>query len=254
MKKLLLAFVLVGLTAGSAHATHSWGYHWARQSNPFTLKLGDSVSGVWDGVLGTTSVDWNASSVLETTVVPGGSQITPKKCRPKAGRVEVCNANYGNTQWLGIAQIWVSGSHITQGTVRVNDTYFNTATYNTPAWRNLVMCQEVGHTLGLAHQDEDFYNPDLGTCMDYTSNPVNGANQHPNEHDYDELELIYSHLDTTSTVGQAPTTPPAMADMVFDTPPQWGRLVKSLHSGQTEIYEKTFSHGHKVVTFVIWVR
>jgi hypothetical protein len=40
----------------------------------------------------------------------------------------------------------------------VNDTYFNTPKYDTSAWRNLVMCQEVGHTLGLDHQDEDFDN------------------------------------------------------------------------------------------------
>ena len=51
----------------------------------------------------------------------------------------------------------------------VNDTYFNTAKYNTPVWRNLVMCQEVGHTLGLDHQDEIFDNVNLGTCMDYTN-------------------------------------------------------------------------------------
>jgi predicted Zn-dependent protease len=60
----------------------------------------------------------------------------------------------------------VSGSHIVQGTTKVNDTYFNTATYNTRAWRQLVMCQEVGHTFGLDHQDETFNNPNLGSCMD----------------------------------------------------------------------------------------
>src|SRR5688572_31754287 len=53
------------------------------------------------------------------------------KCRPTAGRIEVCNAAYGNNGWLGIAQIWISGAHITQGTTKLNDTYFNTDTYNT---------------------------------------------------------------------------------------------------------------------------
>ena len=83
----------------------------------------------------------------------------------------------------------------------LNDTYFNTSTYNTTAWRNLVSCQEVGHTLGLDHQDENFNNANLGTCMDYTNNP--GTNQHPNQHDYDQLVTIYSHLDSTTTVGAA---------------------------------------------------
>ena len=61
------------------------------------------------------------------------------------------------------------------------------------------MCQEVGHTFGLDHQDENFNNANLGTCMDYTNDP--STNQHPNKHDYDELITIYSHLDSTTTVG-----------------------------------------------------
>ena len=83
----------------------------------------------------------------------------------------------------------------------MNDTYFNTHKYNTPAWRQMVMCQEVGHTFGLDHQDENFDNANLGTCMDYTNDP--STNQHPNQHDYDELALIYKHLDSTTTVGTA---------------------------------------------------
>ena len=52
---------------------------------------------------------------------------------PTAGRMEVCNGSYGSTGWLGIAQIWLtSGSHITQATTKLNDTYFDTPAYNTP--------------------------------------------------------------------------------------------------------------------------
>ncbi|MBI3761599.1 MAG: hypothetical protein HY260_07020, partial [Chloroflexi bacterium] len=131
----------------SASANHSWGnYHWARTSNPFTLKLGDNLSSNWDPYLATTSSDWSLSTVLDTTIVAGQAKAN---CRPSTGRVEVCNKTYGNNGWLGLAQIWASGSHITQGAVKVNDTYFNSPPYNTAAWRNLVMCQEVGHMFGL---------------------------------------------------------------------------------------------------------
>lgn len=235
-----------------AQAGHSWnGYHWARTANPFTLKLGDNVSPAWDSYLATTSSDWSISAVLDTTIVAG--QANPKNCRPTAGKVQVCNSTYGNTGWLGVAQIWASGSHITQGTVKVNDTYFNTATYNTPAWRNLVMCQEVGHTLGLDHQDTNFNNANLGTCMDYTNDPA--TNQHPNQHDFDELALIYQHLDSTTTVGSAPTSqgqPPAMTDIDLSGPGQWGKLTRSSNGGRGELYELDFGGGHKVFTFVIW--
>jgi len=255
----LTSFILMAMSA-VASANHSWGgYHWARTSSPFTLKLGDNVSSAWDAYLGTASSDWSLSAVLDTSIVAG--QTNPKNCRASSGRVEVCNSSYGNNGWLGIAQIWISGSHITQGVVKLNDTYFKTATYNSPAWRRLVMCQEVAHTLGLDHQDTTFGNQNLGTCMDYTNDPDGTlynqlSNEHPNQHDYDELDIIYSHLDTMTTVGQTilpAQMPPAMNLIDFDTPAQWGKSIRSSNLGRTEVFELDFGGGHKVFTFVIWV-
>jgi len=245
-------FVLAAF-ATVARATHSWGgYHWARQSNPFTLKLGDNVSSTWDPILLTTSSDWSVSSVLDTTIVPG--KVTNlRKCTPTSGQVEVCDTTYGNNGWLGMASIWISGGHITQGTVKLNDTYFNTSTYDTTAWKNLVSCQEVGHTLGLDHQDTNFNNTNLGTCMDYTNDP--STNQHPNSHDLAELDIIYFHLDSTTTVSSATATqhqPPAMNDIDFEGPGQWGKLVGESRSGRTQVYELDFGGGNKVLTHVIW--
>jgi len=237
----ILCFPSAGL------ANHSWnGYHWARQSNPFNLKIGDNVSAEWDSTLATTISDWSQSTVLDMTKVTG--QAKPRNCRPTDGRVEVCNATYGNTGWLGVAQIWITGgTHITQGTVKLNDTYFQTPQYNTAAWRNLVSCQEVGHTVGLDHQDENFNKPNLGTCMDYTNDP--STNQHPNKHDYDELVTIYSHLDSTITV-QA--RPPAFDQIELSGPEQWGRLIRESPNGRHGLYELDFGGGYKVFTFVVW--
>ena len=234
-------------------ADHSLGYHWGRQANPFTLKLGDNVNSTWDPILATTASDWSLSSVLDTVIVPGGT--SPKSCRPTAGRDEICNAAYGSTGWLGVAQIWISGGHITQATVKNNDTYFNSPPYNTTAWRNLVSCQEVGHTLGLDHQDTNFSNANLGSCMDYTNDP--STNQHPNQHDYEELELIYAHLDSVTTVKRsgpeaAGPMPPAMRELDLAGPAQWGKLIGATDGGLTSVYEADFGHGHKVFTFVIW--
>lgn len=250
LRVLAASFTLLAL-ATAMYANHSWGgYHWARTSNPFTLKLGNNVSSTWSPILSTTSTDWSKSTVLDTTIVAGGTR--PKSCRPTSGRVEVCSASYGNTGWLGVAQIWITGgTHITQGTTKVNDYYHNSAPYNTTAWRNLVMCQEVGHTLGLDHQDENFNNANLGTCMDYTNDP--SSNQHPNAHDYEELGIIYAHVDSTTTIGQTVSPhPSAMSDIDFDGPRQWGKLVKSSHGGGTQIFELDFGGGNKLVTFVTW--
>jgi len=250
----LAAGLAIGTLALPASANHTWGnYHWARTANPFTLQLGDNVTSAWDSYLVTTSADWSVSTVLDTVIVKGSTKA--RRCGAKSGRVEVCNASYGNTQWLGIASISISGDHILAGTVKLNDTYFNTSTYNSPAWRNLVSCQEVGHTFGLGHQDENFSNPNLNTCMDYTNNPT--SNQHPNQHDYDLLVDIYSHLDSTTTVGSATTSSRLRggavdAFEVGDTPKSWGRPVKFRRDGRPDVYMKA-ERGMMILTHVFWL-
>lgn len=246
---ILLALLALAAFPVGANANHSWnGYHWARTKNPFTLKVGDNVSAAWDSVLNTTITDWTKSTVLDLTKVAGQASNT-KRCPATSGRVEVCNNTYGNTGWLGVASVWASGSHITQGTVKLNDTYFNQAQYNTTAWRNLVSCQEVGHTLGLDHQDENFNNANLGTCMDYTNLP--STNQHPNQHDYDELLSIYAHLDRGTTIGAAPAN---FKNAETSTPAQWGKLIRKSSNGRLGLYMRDFGGGHKLFTFVFWAQ
>ena len=254
-----LVLVLLALVSTHVYASHSWGnYHWARTSNPFNLNLADNLSSSWDPYLVTTSSDWSQSSVLDTTIVAGAQSA--KRCRPTSGRVEVCNWRYGNNGWLGLAQIWVSGSHITQGVGKVNDTYFNTATYNTPAWKNLVMCQEVAHTFGLDHQDENFDNPNLGSCMDYTSNPLGPPNnEHPNAHDYEMLETIYAHLDSFTTLQSGTQKLPfglsvsqGVRDGDFEDRSDWGRSIRD--NGHVALFERDFGGGNKLFTFVIWAK
>ena len=202
----VLVALVSALSASAAYASHSWGsYHWARTANPFTVPLGDNMTSTaysnWDGALGEASVDWTASSVLDSPVTAGQAG-NPKRCGAVNGRIEVCNARYGPTGWLGVAQIWTSGSHIVKATAKMNDTYFdgNQATYDYDAERHVV-CQEIGHGYGLGHQDES--GADLNTCMDY-SDALD--NPHPNAHDYQQLETIYGHTDSTSTVASTTAT------------------------------------------------
>jgi len=145
--RLLAAVTAAALVAlafpSAARASHSWSnYHWARTANPFTLKLDNNVTSTWTSYLSLASSDWTSSSVLNTTVV-AGSFGSKTSCTPTAGHVEVCNASYGSTGWLGIASISITtGNHISSAFVKVNDTYFSQAQYNTVAYRRLVMCQE----------------------------------------------------------------------------------------------------------------
>ena len=267
-----------------ALADHSWGgYHWARTSNPLPLELGNNVSSDWLAYLNEASADWNVSAVLDTVIKAGKTnntkgRNTPKNCVATLGRVEVCNASYGANGWLGLAQIWLySDGHIAQGTAKLNDTYFGTASYSSAAWKRLVMCQEVAHAFGLDHQDEGFGNANLGTCMDYTNAPAGGvvdgfdygaSNEHPNQHDHDQLAAIYAHLDSSNsyilTTDDGGSSGPGngkgknrgVAEIVASgdvtNASEWGRAVGTDGKGRDNLFVRNLGNGAKLITHVFW--
>ena len=265
--------LLTGIFAFAAvtSANNSWGkYHWNKSTDDTLaspLELGDNLNTpAWDASLDSASTDWNLS-VLKNQVVAGSSNAN---CDPTSGRVEICNAEYGNNGWLGIAYIWATrgkSNHITQGVVKVNDTYFNTAPYNTPAWRNMVMCQEIGHEFGLDHQDTNFSNTNLGTCMDYTNDPdgtLNGQadNQQPDQHDYDEMTDIYEHLNATDDNTSGPGNNKGGGKgkklghgvkIDHNDPASWGQAVSQDAQGRDALFERDLGNGQVLITHVIWV-
>jgi hypothetical protein len=246
--RLFILVALISLLVPTiASADHSWGtYHWARTSNPFTLKVHDNLTSVWEPYLSEADADWDKSSVLDLDVLWNSPLSNVRRCTSTSGRIEICNAKYGRNGWLGIAGISISGSHITKGYTKLNDTYFNTSTYNKPEWRRLVTCQEIGHDFGLDHQDEAFDNPNLGTCMDYTSNPLGPpSNEHPNKHDYDQIETIYAHLDSTTTISSvlgvfdamnsALSRPQTLEEIMADAN-QWGTPIRFDKQGRPNLF------------------
>src|SRR5207244_2005855 len=223
-----------------------------------TLKLGDNMSAAWTPYLSKASSDWNSPKTwswsgpepLLTAIVAGQSN---RNCRMVSGTTQVCNANYGNNGWLGLASINITGGvHITQGSAKMNDTYFSSSTYNNPNEKLHVVCQEVAHTFGLDHQSTD--GSSLNTCMDYFSNT--GANAgstlstHPNQHDYDELVIIYTHLDSFTTI--AASSAASTRSEVTDEPESWGQLMKQSKNGRSSVYGRLNSDGSETYTHVYW--
>ena len=194
MKKLIITAFATLLISTTSYADHSWGdYHWARTTNSFDLTIINSTRD-WDGYVTQAVNDWSASSTLNMVEVAGSSsKKTRRRCNNPAGQIRICNLAYGKTGWLGIAGISLdTGGHITTGYTKLNDTYFSQAYYNKPAWKLSVTCQELGHNVGLDHQDEDFNNQSLFSCMDYQDPPF----EYPNVHDYEQLDEIYNHTDS----------------------------------------------------------
>lgn len=179
-----LALVAVGIAPASAD--HAWSlYHWPGTGNRTPIVVDKTAGGDPSGKFDVPAAvaEWAAlnTPMQPTTGTSGPVEVVAKK---------------GSAQWIGLAQISVSGDHITAGRVTLNTLYYNA--YNAAEW-DYVVCQELGHIWGLDHVDVNFSNADQGTCMDYTNNMA--QNNTPNQHDTQQLNAIYGHDDGGSGGG-----------------------------------------------------
>ena len=268
MKKILILAMATILSSSASFAGHAWGnYHWARTTSSFDLTIINSTTSNWDGYVSQAISDWSASSVLNMVEDTGGStsRKVRRRCKGGSGRVRICNLAYGNNGWLGIAGISIdSGGHITTGYTKLNDTYYSAGSYyDTYDWRQSVTCQELGHDIGLSHQDENFNNVSLYSCMDYQNPPY----EYPNAHDYGQLESIYAHTDSFDSYavpdpvesggggGGGCNAPPGKGCNKGETPGHngdigWGMSLG--RRGQGETFIRIDPDGTRHITHVTW--
>lgn len=238
------ALVVAAALPNVTGASHSWGgYHWARTANPTRIQIIDSMSTTtWRSRLAAVNADWNTSAVLENAVVDGSADPTLRKqCPAVNGKIRACNANYGASGWLGLASIHTVGSHIVDGTVKMNNYYFAQAAYSSSASRRHVFCQELGHTFGLDH------NRTAVTCMNDVAGANDPAYQYPNAHDYNELQAVYSHADGSTTIQQAVSAESASTAKRGPDP-----VGKPRKGGGSSHFVTDLGNNEQIVTFVAW--
>jgi hypothetical protein len=223
----------------------------------------NSTTNDWDWYVANAVQDWSQSGKLDMVQNLNGSTADKdrRRCPTSAGELRICNLAYGLNGWLGIAGISIdTDGHIFTGYTKLNDSYFSRSYYNTDAWKQSVTCQELGHNIGLDHQDEDFDNTSLLSCMDYQDPPFPS----PNDHDYDQLVSIYGHLDSYDSYtasdgggggGGGCNAPPGKgcnkAGFSQSLPGQgWG--VSLGRRGAREKFLRIDPDGTRHVTFVTW--
>jgi len=170
-------------------------FHWARKQSHFTVQAGDNVDGDWKSLLRTAISDWNKSDTVTIKEVDGDTN--PQSCNPSKGKIEVCNWNYGTQDnWLGLTRLFFdnAGKHVESATVQMNDSFFNQngGRYNNDNARRHTICHEMGHAIGLDHVE-------TSSCLNHSQSAVQN-NVKPNNKDYRQLERIYNHKDSTTTV------------------------------------------------------
>jgi len=228
---LALAVLAAAAPVAATLPTQSWnGYHWAHTGN-LAIMVGNNTSAKWTPYLATAETVWSTDKYID--FLPTAGMTSATGCAGVYGTIQVCSANYGATGWSGWTTVYTSGTSIYQATIKLNDYYFNQARYNTAAYFQQVICQELGNSLGLQDSDHLFGNLNTGSCMDYTNDPsgtlgTNGtlANTAPSLSDVTNLDGIYGVLDKTQLVFTVPkTSTNAQAAGPAPEPGTWGMML-----------------------------
>lgn len=148
----------------------------------------------WNEIFRQSISEWDNGTPDAVTLQMKRVSTYDPDCTAVKRAMKVCNGNYGPTDWRGVNQIILQDNFIITSIAKMNDYYLE----GTDSAQMLyTMCHELGHGLGLGHFDENFYNKDLGNCMDYTERPEN--NMHPDESTYKALVELYGSVDGSAS-------------------------------------------------------
>eukprot|EP00536_Pseudo-nitzschia_multiseries_P012775 jgi/Psemu1/326962/estExt_fgenesh1_pg.C_5070001 len=116
--------------------------------------------------------------------------------------------DYGDTRWRGLNEVLLSPRQntIVASTAKLNEFYLN---FEGDDQKIYTSCHELGHGFGLPHWDENFFNADLGNCMDYTQKP--GDSKLPDESNFLYLAQLYGGRDTETNAVVSAKEAQAMA-------------------------------------------
>uniref|UniRef100_A0A7S4VY47 Peptidase M10 metallopeptidase domain-containing protein n=1 Tax=Ditylum brightwellii TaxID=49249 RepID=A0A7S4VY47_9STRA len=168
-------------------------YYWKSEGKAgLSLQLLNALDDTWQDEYDAAVLDWEEGTPDALTLTTKKVEVD-NECTQVEGVMKVCNGNYGETGWLGINELLLVGDgQIHSSVAKMNEWYLmNADIYE----RQYTMCHEIGHGFGLAHTDENFYNKDLGNCMDYTDSPEN--NLHPDTGNYNTLMSLYGVVGNT---------------------------------------------------------
>lgn len=156
---------------------------WKHGKNGLNLLVINALSPEWSRFFDDVLDDWNQAPALALTHI----SIPPDtNCSPVYESMKVCNGDYGPTEWLSINEMILENDMIIMSTIKMNDFHLKEESDDKKQYS---LCHEFGHGFGLTHTDEDYSNPNLGNCLDYTNDPK--QNLLSGKLNWDRLEKLY---------------------------------------------------------------
>eukprot|EP00934_Nitzschia_sp_Nitz4_P004064 Nitzschia sp. Nitz4//scaffold177_size45885//37495//38545//NITZ4_007212-RA/size45885-processed-gene-0.51-mRNA-1//-1//CDS//3329539076//4054//frame0 len=193
----------------SDNSTNSWP---TSGSGGLELVLLNALDDTWQTEFVNAVDDWENGDpdALTLTIQQGEVDYS---CTQVDGLQKVCNANFGETGWLGINELITATltGEIQSSVAKMNEYYLLNADDDE---RQYTMCHEIGHGFGLPHTDESFTNPSLGNCMDYTNKPE--ENLHPDETNYQRLVSLYGTVDSRRGLRRSLSSTPLLSQELRD--------------------------------------
>jgi hypothetical protein len=183
-------------------------YAWANSGNGLTLDILNACSDDWQVFVTEALTNWDNGYPIDSLTFQTTRIDYESECSDVRGKLKICNGDYGDTRWRGLNEVMLSQLQnvIISSTARLNEYYL---ARESDAQRLYTVCHELGHGFGLPHWDENFFNQDLGNCMDYTQNP--SQNSKPDTSNFLYLAQLYggrnvTEATTTATTAEATTT------------------------------------------------
>jgi hypothetical protein len=170
---------------------------WSTRNNEgLTLDIQNAMEDKYDQLLVTAVQNWDAGAPIDSLTLNLEKIAYDFECKDKAGVLKVCSGDYGATQWRGLNEVKLNSitKIIVSSTAKMNNYYLQS---ESEAQKLYTICHELGHGFGLPHWDTDFYNRDLGNCMDYTIRPE--QNMKPSESNFQYLAELYGGQSATAS-------------------------------------------------------
>lgn len=167
-----------------------------RNNEGLTLVIQNAMEDQYDQLLATAVANWDAGAPIDSLTLNVERIAYEYDCKHKTGVLKICSGDYGAVEWRGLNEVKMNSQTkiIVSSSAFLNNYYLRSESKEQKLY---TICHELGHGFGLPHWDVNFYNQDLGNCMDYTSRPEN--NMKPDESNFQYLAQLYGGQSVTAS-------------------------------------------------------